>query len=53
MSFLISFGIFSTPKLPKYITLKDAILSLPFLYKAIQWVPVDLNSSRFIAYAPF
>ena len=46
MIFLISFGICSTPKLSKYSML------LPFIYKAIQWVPIDLNLSRFITYAP-
>ena len=42
MNFLISFGICSSPKLSKNITL------LPFTYKAIQFVPTDLNSSRLI-----
>ena len=45
MNFLFFFGICSTPKLSKYIIL------LPFTYKTIQWVPTDLNSSRFITYA--
>ena len=45
MNFLISFGICSTPKLSKYILLS-------FTYKAIQRAPADLNSSRFITYAP-
>ena len=46
--FLISFGICSTPKLSKYIML------LPFTYnKAIQRVPNDSYSSKFIKYAPF
>ena len=44
MNFLVSFGICSSPKLSKYITL------LPFTYKAIQRVPIDLYSSRFITY---
>ena len=35
------------PKLSKYITL------LPIIYKAIQWVPTDFYSPRFITYAPF
>ena len=46
MDFLIYFGIYSTPKLSKYVTL------LLFLCKAIQRVPIDLYSSRFITYAP-
>ena len=46
MNFQISFGIYSTPKLSKYIML------FSFTYKAIQWVPIDLYSSRFITYAP-
>ena len=46
MDFLISFGICSPPKPSKYITL------LPFTYKAIQCVPIDLNSSRFFRYTP-
>ena len=47
MNFLISFGIYSTPKLSKYIA-----LLFPFTYKAIQWVSIDLNSSKFIKYVP-
>ena len=46
MNFLISFGICSTPKLSKYAT------SLSLTYKAIQCVPIDSYSSRFIIYAP-
>ena len=46
MNFLISFGICSTQKLSKYMIL------LPFTNKAIQLVPIDLNSSRFITYVP-
>ena len=42
MIFLIFYWIFPTPKLSKYIKLK------PFTYKATQWVPIDLYSSRFI-----
>ena len=42
LSFLVSFGICPTLKLSKYITL------LPFTYKSIQWVPIDLNSSECI-----
>ena len=34
----------STQKLTKYVTL------LPFTYIAIQWVPVDLHSSKLILY---
>ena len=45
MNFLISFGIYSTPKLSKYVS------SSAFTYNAIQWVPVDSYSSRFIIYA--
>ena len=45
MAFSISFGICSTPKLSKYVPF------LAFTYKAIQWVPIDLYSSRFITYA--
>ena len=45
--FIISFGICSTPKLPKYITVS------PFTCTAIYWVPIDLYLSRFITYAPF
>ena len=47
MNFLISFGTFSTSKLSKYIML------LQFTQKAIQGVPTDLESSRFITYDPF
>ena len=43
---LISFGICSTPKLSRYVTLSLCT------YKAIQWAPTDLYSSRFIIYAP-
>ena len=46
MNFLISFEIFSTPKLSKYIIL------LPFTYKASQSVPIDLNSPRYITHMP-
>ena len=47
MNFLISYGLFSTPKLSQY-----ALFSA-FTYDAIQWVSIDLDSSRFITYAPF
>ena len=48
MNFLISFGICSTPKLSKYVTL------LSLTCKAIQWAPTDSYSLRFIIYAlPF
>ena len=43
---LISFGICSTPKLSKYVTL------LFNACKAIQWVPISEYSSRVITYAP-
>ena len=43
---MISYGICSTPKLSKYVTF------LEFTHKAIQWVPIDSYSSRFIIYAP-
>ena len=46
MNFLISFGIRSTPKLSKYVTLSE------FTYNATQRVPIDLYSSGFITYAP-
>ena len=46
MNFLISFEIYSTPKLSKYVTF------LAFIYKTIQRVPIDSYSSRFIIYAP-
>ena len=46
MNFIISFGICSTPKLLKKVTL------LPVRYKAMQCVPIDLYSSRFITYTP-
>ena len=44
MNFLITFGICSTLKLSKYVTF------LAFTYKAIQSVPIDSYSSRFVAY---
>ena len=47
MNLLISFGICSIPKLSNYMIL------LPFTYIAIQWVPTDLNSLRFVTDAPF
>ena len=37
---------YSAPKLTKFIT------SLPFIYKAMKWVPTALCSSGFITYAP-
>ena len=46
MNFLISFGKCSTPKLSEYVTLSLSA------YNAIQYFPVDLFSSRFIACAP-
>ena len=46
MNVLISFGIFSTPNLSKYIPL------LLLTYEAIQWAPIDSYSSRFIINAP-
>ena len=36
----------STPKLSKYVKF------LAFTYNAIQWVSIDLYSSRFIIFAP-
>ena len=45
MSFLISFGICSTPKLLKYVTF------LAFTYNAILRIRIDSYSSRFIKYA--
>ena len=46
MNFLCSFGIYSTPKLSNY------VLFSAFTYKAVQCVPIDSYSSRFIIYAP-
>ena len=46
MNFFISYGICSTPRLSKYTIL------FAFMYKAIQWVPIDSYSSRFIADIP-
>ena len=46
MNFLVSLGICSTPRLSKYTIL------FAFMYKAIQWVPIDSFSSRFIVYIP-
>ena len=46
INFLISFGICSTPKLSKQVTLLNA-------YKSIQWVPISDHSSRLITYVPF
>ena len=46
MNSLISFEIYFTPKLSKYVKFST------FTYDAIQWVPIDLNSSKFITYAP-
>ena len=45
-NFLVSFGVCPTLKLSKYVTL------LSFIYKAIQWVPIDSYSLRFIIYVP-
>ena len=47
ISFFISFGICSTPKLSKYVTV------LVFTYNAIQWVSMSECSSRLITYAPY
>ena len=47
MSFIGFFGICSTTKLSKCITLSV------FTYEAIQWVSIDLNPSIFITHAPF
>ena len=46
MVLLISFEMCSNPKLSKYVTL------FPFIYTAIQRLPIDLHSSRFITYPP-
>ena len=46
INYLTSFGLCSSPKLSKEVTL------LFNVYKAIQWVPVSEYSSRFITYAP-
>ena len=46
INYLTSFGLCSSPKLSKEVTL------LFNAYKAIQWVPVSEYSSRFITYAP-
>ena len=46
MNFQISFGVYSTLKLLRYVTLS------PFSYKAIQWVPTDSYLSRFVTYIP-
>ena len=45
MKFSTSFGVSSTLKLSKYMIL------LPLTYKAVQWVSIDLYSSRFITSA--
>ena len=47
--FLLFFDIFG-----KCLTAKLSIYSklLPFTYKAIQGIPIDWNSSKFITYAP-
>ena len=42
----MSFGIYSTPKLTKYVALSQ------FRYKVIQRVPIDIYSSRFITNIP-
>ena len=47
IKFLISSGICSNPKLSKYVTL------LFNAYKAMQWVPILEQLSRFITYASF
>ena len=46
MNFLISFGVYSTPKRSRY------FLFSVFTYNVIQWFPIGSNSSRFIIYAP-
>ena len=46
VNILVSFGICSILKLSKYIIL------LPFRYKIVQRVPIDLHSLRSITYAP-
>ena len=46
MLFSIYFGIYLTSKLSNYMIL------LPFTYKHIQWIPIDLNPSWFVEYAP-
>ena len=46
INFLISLGICSTPRLSKHVTF------LTSTYKAIQWVPIDSDSTRFIIYGP-
>ena len=43
--FKFYFGIYSTPKLSRYDVL------LPFIYKTIQWVPIDFYLSRLITFA--
>ena len=44
---LICFGIFSSPKLSKYVILS------PFTHIAIQWVSINLNSSKLDTHSPF
>ena len=46
VEFLISFGTYLPPKLPKYLKLS------PLPCKATESVPTDLYSSRLITYAP-
>ena len=46
MNFLISVEVCSTPKLSKYVTF------LAFANNAVQLVPIDAYSSRFLMYAP-
>ena len=44
INLLVSFGIYSTPKLLKYVTLSP--------FKAIQSVQIDLYSSNLMTFAP-
>ena len=46
INFPISLGIYSTPKLSRYITLSE------FTYNATQWISVYSYSSRFVIHAP-
>ena len=51
VDFLVSLGIYSTPKLSKQVTTLDVPPSL-FTYKAIHWVLFYSYSLRLITYSP-
>ena len=46
INFPITLGIYSTPKLSRYISLSE------FTYNATQWVSVYSYSSRFVTHSP-